>query len=247
METWRLVETAAAPGDWNMAVDAALLESVAAHGVPCLRFYAWSVPTVSLGYFQNYKDRESHVASLSCPIVRRSTGGGAIVHDREVTYSLVIPAEHSRAAHPPDLYQLVHRALVEALAEWQLTATICPGAEKRPPADEPFLCFQRRSCGDVLLGAAKIAGSAQRRRRGAILQHGSVLFEKSAAAPELFGISEVGGRTLPMGDVARAWRERLGKTWGVCWHPRGLDAVEEQRAAAIVQQTYGQSDWTQRR
>ena len=74
-----------------MAVDEALLETAASLGVPTLRFYQWQEPTMSLGYFQEYADRLRHAASAGCPTVRRASGGGAIMHDRELTYSLAVP------------------------------------------------------------------------------------------------------------------------------------------------------------
>ena len=81
-----------------MAVDEALLLDAAENGIATLRFYEWSEPTLSLGYFQRYDDRYSHAASRDCAIVRRQTGGGAILHDRELTYSLTLPASHRNRA-----------------------------------------------------------------------------------------------------------------------------------------------------
>ena len=77
-----------------MGVDEALLMDAVENGVATLRFYQWSEPTLSLGYFQRYADREQHTASRNCAVVRRQTGGGAILHDRELTYSLALPANH---------------------------------------------------------------------------------------------------------------------------------------------------------
>ncbi|HVU90420.1 MAG TPA: biotin/lipoate A/B protein ligase family protein [Pirellulales bacterium] len=247
MNAWRLIESPAAAGDWNMAVDAALMDSVAAGGPCTLRFYRWEAPTLSLGYFQAAAQRDEHAPSRDCPLVRRATGGGAIVHDIEITYSLVLPAEHPRAALAQELYQLLHETLVEVLGEWHIAATICPRGDKLSAHEEPFLCFQRRAAGDVLLGESKIAGSAQRRRRGAILQHGSVLLSKSRAAPELFGISDLGGTVVPAHDLQGAWRDRLGRRCEVCWRAEGLSVEETGRAARLVEEIYGQLDWTRRR
>ena len=88
----RLLIDAPERGVWNMAIDEALLESAADEScdLVTLRFYRWSEPTLSLGYFQSYEDRNSHEASRSLPVVRRSSGGGALVHDHEWTYSLAI-------------------------------------------------------------------------------------------------------------------------------------------------------------
>src|SRR4051812_36941289 len=80
-----------AEGAWNMAVDEALGEAAAETKIATLRFYGWSRPTLSLGYFQKHDERVAHVGSAGCELVRRASGGGAIVHDRELTYSLALP------------------------------------------------------------------------------------------------------------------------------------------------------------
>src|SRR6476660_1233785 len=99
-----------------MAVDEVLLIDTAEHNTATLRFYSWSEPTLSLGYFQRYADRQYHAASSACAVVRRQTGGGAILHDRELTYSLALPASHPLAKQNEKLYQIVHEAFVEILS-----------------------------------------------------------------------------------------------------------------------------------
>ena len=93
----RLIIDRPLPGAWNMAVDEALLLDASENGSASLRFYGWNAPTLSLGYFQRYDDRDLHAASRDCAVVRRQTGGGAILHDRELTYSLVLPPNHPLA------------------------------------------------------------------------------------------------------------------------------------------------------
>ena len=117
-------------GAWNMAVDEMLLEWSAAQGGCCLRLYRWQEATLSLGYFQEYQDRGGHGPSRNCPVVRRLTGGGAIVHDAELTYSLVVPAGHPLAARRDALYQAAHGALVETLAALGIAAAEKGSAEK---------------------------------------------------------------------------------------------------------------------
>src|SRR5438046_652255 len=95
-------------GAWNMGIDEMLMERAAEQGIGTLRFYEWSPATLSLGYFQNAADRAAHVASREAVLVRRSSGGGAILHDRELTYSISLPTAHPLAADPETLYRLVH-------------------------------------------------------------------------------------------------------------------------------------------
>src|SRR5438105_1742484 len=99
-----------------MALDEALLETAASRGTYTLRFYRWQTPTLSLGYFQQVSDRAAHWASQNCPLVRRQTGGGAILHDQEWTYSLTAPAGSPLAVDGLALYRQVHQALIEALS-----------------------------------------------------------------------------------------------------------------------------------
>ena len=89
--TFRWMWDEPASGAWNMALDEALLESAGDDPMATLRFYRWSEPTLSLGYFQRSAERAAHIASRDCPLVRRASGGGAILHDAELTYSLTIP------------------------------------------------------------------------------------------------------------------------------------------------------------
>src|SRR4051794_22517252 len=93
----RLIVDSPADGAWNMALDEALLIDAETSGVASLRFYSWREPTLSLGYFQRHTDRAGHAASAGCLLVRRASGGGAILHDRELTYSIALPQAHPLA------------------------------------------------------------------------------------------------------------------------------------------------------
>ncbi len=234
-------------GPWNMAVDEVLLESAAAAGPGALRFYGWSEPTLSLGCFQRYAERAAHAPSRSCALVRRITGGGAIVHDRELTYSLALPATHVLAANHQRLYQVVHTALVEALAQWRIRAALVPSGERTSGPRQAFLCFLRRAPGDVLVGPAKVAGSAQRRRSGAVLQHGSVLLAGSPAAPELPGIEDVAGQKIVPQELAEAWLVRLQAHLGMAWREDRPSENEQRAAEWLVRERYTAERWTQKR
>jgi lipoate-protein ligase A len=230
-----------------MAVDETLLETAAADGQCTLRLYRWQEPTLSLGYFQAYADRWQHAASGRAAVVRRASGGGAILHDRELTYSLAIPSQHPLAARRLECYRAVHQALVEVLAEWGIEATMAAQPEQSAATREPFLCFQRRSPGDVLVAGAKIAGSAQRRCRGAVLQHGSVLLARSAAAPELGGLEELSGQTVPPERLIEAWLERLAGVLSATWQSGQLSDAERRRANEICAEKYASPVWTENR
>lgn len=167
-------------GPVNMARDEAILQSVgSSQSPPTLRFYGWSPPTISLGYFQPYAD----YAALPPPagrlaVVRRQTGGGAILHDLELTYSLIVPLDHPWVARGGStaLYEHVHSAFAAILADDGVPVTRPPA---RAPAGcshgGPFFCFACHSRFDLLAGGRKLMGSAQRRTATAVLQHGSLI------------------------------------------------------------------------
>lgn len=176
-------------GSWNMALDEWLLTRALQDGWTVLRFYRWSVPTLSLGYFQARQAPEFPTAIQNLPRVRRLSGGGAILHDRELTYSFVVPPGHPLASTPVELYRRMHTAIIAGLAEQGISA--CLRGAEQADRNGAFLCFLRGDQQDVLIGPHKILGSAQRRRKGAILQHGSLLLESSPHAPNVPGIAEL--------------------------------------------------------
>jgi len=241
----RLIIHPPADAAWNMAVDEALLKSAASHGAPALRFYFWSEPALSLGYFQKFADRSAHVLSASCQTVRRASGGGAILHDQELTYSLSWPTANRFAASADDLYVAIHESLCKTLFNFGVSATLSTretGAE-----DAPFLCFARRAVGDVLLRHHKIAGSAQRRLKGALLQHGSVLLSRSPSAPELSGIQDLTGIQVPVNQFIESWQDLIGERLNLQFVSADLTAEECQAATAILASKFGSIAWLHKR
>ena len=176
-----------------MAMDEALLDAVADDpSMAVVRTYEWSIPTLSLGYFQTMEDVAADPRWASIPIVRRPTGGGALWHDLEVTYAVVIPSTHPASRPSRLLYQVVHEAIAERLRSFGIPAKRRGGAyEQMAGGNRPFLCFTDRDEQDIVLRNDKVVGSAQRRRGGAVLQHGSLLLGRSRMTPELPGLNEL--------------------------------------------------------
>lgn len=240
-------------GAWNMALDEALLES-AEPGQLCLRFYDWSPATLSLGYFQGIAEREAHEASRPCPVVRRASGGGAILHDQELTYSIVVPRGSRVELDHRWLYDLMHESLLRTLRSFSIDVSSCRSAVAAcdtPPGDvrgaQSFLCFQRHCSGDLLLGDHKVVGSAQRRSQTAVLQHGSILLRCSPYAPELPGIEELAGVSLDPSELVDRWLDLLHCEAG--WEIREGQVSEREREVAYrkVKEKFGSPDWTLRR
>lgn len=203
-----LIESQPRSGPENMAVDEALLESVSAGSPPTFRVYTWSDATVSLGYFQRETPEiEPGGRFHGLAAVRRLSGGGAILHHREVTYSCCIPAQHPLASEPALLYDEIHRCLQSSLQEFG--GVVHPRGEHEGD-DKPFLCYARGDRRDLVHNGFKIVGSAQRRRHGAILQHGSILLRRSPFLLEFPGLCDLARITID----EFALQQRLAHTAG---------------------------------
>ncbi len=174
----RVLNDSPLSGPINMARDEALMTRVGlGQSQPTLRLYQWDPPTISLGYFQPYSDYEALESPAGdLAVVRRQTGGGAILHDLELTYSLALPVSHpllgDGASH---LYEHAHDAVIACMRELDIAGEYCGTTDDSGPAKGPFFCFERRHRFDVVLESGKITGSAQRRTRDAVLQHGSII------------------------------------------------------------------------
>ncbi|MFQ5495877.1 MAG: biotin/lipoate A/B protein ligase family protein [Phycisphaerae bacterium] len=266
MESLRLLIDPPLCGVANMARDEALLAGRdGGDSRPVLRFYAWSPPTVSLGYFQDYAEFEQLAPPAGAlDVVRRTTGGGAILHDLEVTYSITVPIDHRLIVGRPNrLYELAHRAVIRAIADSSGAVSdggapgvrmlgadhaSCDAAAHRGP----FFCFARRHGLDVVLddvavpgGVAKIAGSAQRRTRGAILQHGSIMLDTRTGQQPVATWTGLGGPIdfeTAVGYLLPAFEHVLGMV-----PVRGEWGAREIEAARAIEKIYAGDDWTRHR
>lgn len=222
----RRLDDGALPGAENMARDEALLELRAA---PTLRFYRWARPTLSLGYFQPAADLPlAAVRARGCEVVRRPTGGKAILHEHELTYALCAPEEGALAGGPAAAMRAVHEALAAELGR-QAGATV--SLREGPPllSDAPgsAWCFEDSSPLDLALGGRKLLGSAARRRGGWILFHGSLVLARPAENP---GIGAL-GREPDCPALAAALGAALGYAFAPgAWIPPELAAARRIRA-----------------
>lgn len=253
-----------AEGAVNMALDEALAAAAAGFGAALVRLSTWARPTVSLGAFQRIADARACPAFAGLPIVRRPSGGGAIVHGSDVTLAIAVPRGHALGGSPQALYDLVHEALVAELADRGVETRLSAGtgATHDPSAtpDGPLFCFDRRAVGDVVVplpaggprADAKILGSAQRRLPGAVLQHGSLLLAANPGLPPAArhaGLLDLAppGQVTPEGVIG-GWLARLA---------RGLEATLAVESGVFVPldragfqatlERYSAEDWVARR
>ncbi len=236
-------------GPSNMALDEALLDFVAADpSMAVVRTYEWSSPTLSLGYFQSIKEAEADSRWADVPIVRRPTGGGALWHDIEVTYAAIVPGDHPAARPSRELYRAIHQAIADHLRSLGISADRRgEGEAANFPGTRPFLCFTDRDVEDIVFGNVKLVGSAQRRRSGAVLQHGSLLLGHSLKTPELLGLSDL----APVSPDPSGWGDLLRS---IIPRALGLKSVNDavpvevrRNANSIAAETYADRSWTRRR
>jgi lipoate-protein ligase A len=174
--TWRLLITPPADGATNMAIDEAILQALAdGRSLPTLRFYQWNPPCLSLGYNQHYTEvDEDACARLGYTWVRRPTGGRAILHTDELTYSVIAPLDEPRVMGGiVDSYRRLSAGLLSGLRA--LGADVFQAQQEKVLNPSPSaVCFDTPSNYEITVQGKKVVGSAQVRRRGIVLQHGSV-------------------------------------------------------------------------
>lgn len=235
----RLIVDPPASGAWNMAVDEVLLEA-ALLGTCSVRCYQWSEATLSLGYFQPAAEAQSP-QWVETPAVRRLSGGGAILHDRELTYSFGLPATHPLARNPRDLYEIVHQQVIELLAEHG--AAVAPRGVTKSELKSEFLCFARGDDFDLVHSGFKVLGSAQRRRQGTVLQHGSLVLHRSPQALMFPGLCDLAQITLGADSLAMALAVRIGRSLLGPIEHGALTAEERMRAEMLVRERYSHLEW----
>jgi len=257
---WRFLPCRALSAAENMAVDEAVFRLNRREGLPpTLRFYGWRPAAVSLGYFQK-TSREIDVGACrqaGIDIVRRPTGGKAVLHEHELTYSLVASADHPLfTGDIVGTYRVVSACIVEALRRLGLTPEIA--FEGRTAAGTPLegYCFAAPSRYELLVGGRKICGSAQVRARGTFHQHGSLLADLDPMRiASVMGVSVDGvtktttalreqlGRVMGYEDLARLLRGAFEDTLGIRLAEGGLSPAEEALKERLLAEKYGTDRW----
>ncbi|MBM4095437.1 MAG: lipoate--protein ligase family protein [Planctomycetes bacterium] len=231
-------------GPWQMAADDWMLGR-AESGECLLRVYEFREPTATLGYFQPSGVARSSPAFDGLPWVRRQTGGDLLVHDRELTYSVAVP--EGKLDGIRDLPCRVHKSVAEWLSDLGIETACQPakGVIERPGAPSGVLCFLHPAAGDVVCRGSKVMGSAQRKRRGAVLQHGGLLLGTSPRVPWLPGLAELGApvSAITLDGLCRCLEKALG-----CEMVTGAwDDEAEEEIRRLEETRYRNPQWNESR
>jgi lipoyl(octanoyl) transferase len=261
---WRALVTPPARAAWNMACDHVLAEAVGrGESSPLLRFFGWAPPAVSLGHNQPLRGREGAVRELrrrGYDVVRRPTGGAAVLHSREVTYSVALPPDTPFSDPGPRFVcARIHAAIlrglgfmgVEGLTQEGFDPARNGGAGRAGSGAQS--CFAAASRSEIVWQGRKLVGSAQRRLGRAILQHGSILLEGDQEAlrqvwPEaadqgrFVTLSEAGGRRFEFEEVAEAVRRGFESELGVAFADGTLDPAEVRGVESLVRTCYARHE-----
>ncbi|GAA0428809.1 octanoyltransferase LipM [Lentibacillus halophilus] len=176
-EEWYFLDTGHLDAAVNMALDEALLNWHREGEIPpTLRFYGWSRPTLSVGQFQKIHKTIDFdaIRTYQCQFVRRLTGGSAVLHDNELTYSVVVSEDHPGIpASVSDAYYVLSKGLVEGFKNLGITVDYAM-PDKHAARDRSAVCFEKAAFYEMMADGKKLSGNAQTRHQGVLLQHGSI-------------------------------------------------------------------------
>ncbi len=252
-EFWRLIDSGPRPGAENMALDRALFEPHArGESPPVLRIYTWRPSAVSLGRFQ---DLDSSVDCEACQrlgidVVRRPTGGRAILHtEEEVTFSIVVSRERLGTTGVMDSYRRLAKGIITALRRLGLDARLVDrsAALSVPQRTADPACFSVKARCDLAVGSAKVVGSAQVERDGFVLQQNSLplrmglaawreVFRRPSEAPAAAGLWELAGTEVTYAQVGAALSTGFEEEFGVELAPSQVSTEEAARAAQLTRE-----------
>lgn len=268
MNTWRLLITPPARGAWNMAVDQAILEHIGAgHSLPTLRLYAWEPACLSLGHAQPFADVDrARLKGRGWEAVRRATGGRAILHTDELTYSITGSADEPvLVGGVLESYNRLAQALLLAVKNLGLPVEM---KEERINGNAPPnpVCFEVPSTYEITVGGKKLIGSAQARKKEGVLQHGSLpltgdltricqaLVFDSESAREVASqrllarattVESALGRAVSWETAAQAFVHAFETQLGLCFEKGELSESESRRAEELIKEKYAHPSWTE--
>lgn len=264
---WRLIKTPALRGSTQMAIDEAILEAVGAgDSLPTLRLYDWQPACLSLGYSQPAEDVDlERLEAHGWDLVRRPTGGQAILHTDEITYAVIGAADHPLLTGSVlESYRRIAAALLATLAELGVQAHSLP-AESQVSTNKGPVCFEVPSNYEITVDGRKILGSAQARRKNGVLQHGSLPLvgdlgritdalkyadeegrasSRSRLLERAATLAEIIGKEIPWDEAAAAFRRGFENRLDITFDLLELSKGEKSRAAELEKEKYAHERWT---
>ncbi|PCF39249.1 lipoate--protein ligase family protein [Staphylococcus delphini] len=261
-ETWHFINTGSHDPYYNMALDEALLNFVSRGEIdPVVRFYTWNPPTLSIGYFQRLS-KEIDIAKVKekgYGLVRRQTGGRGVLHDKELTYSVIVPEAHPDMPQTvTEAYRVISGGLLEGFKSLGFDAhfAVPRSKEEREKLKQPrsSVCFDAPSWYELVVEGKKIAGSAQTRQKGVILQHGSILQDvdiddlfdmfifknerlkakmKEAFVEKAVAINDLSDETVTLAQMEVAFKEGFKKALDIEFKPLELTAAQLEEVKAL--------------
>ncbi|MEB8209292.1 lipoate--protein ligase family protein [Staphylococcus succinus] len=274
-ETWNFINTGSNDPYYNMAMDEALLNFVSRGEIdPVIRFYTWNPATLSVGYFQRLTkeiDIEK-VKEKGYGMVRRQTGGRGVLHDKELTYSVIVPESHpDMPSTVTEAYRVISEGLLEGfkLLGFDTYFAIPRSKEEREKLKQPrsAVCFDAPSWYELVVEGRKIAGSAQVRQKGVILQHGSLLQDvdvddlfdmfkfkndrlkdkmKQAFVEKAVAINDISNRHITIEDMEVAFEEGFRKGLNIEFKPLELTQQQQNEIKELTEK-YKADEWNYRK
>ena len=252
-EHWRLIRDSFGGGPENMAVDEALLSALNGEipeGIPTFRLYGWKQSTISVGYMQRRVER---LLNADLPVVRRITGGRAVLHSRaELTYSVVCgEAEDIFSMGIGGAYSLISSAILSALKDIGIQAECVSSGPDSQSLKEKDSCFHAASRSEILAGGRKLVGSAQRRFNRSMLQHGSIVFDVDAPLMDMVfgegahkGVASLSDFSdITIDAFSEILVTRMGKALDTSFEVGTLTGAETALKDALLKQKYLKNEW----
>ncbi|MBB6446039.1 lipoate--protein ligase family protein [Bacillus benzoevorans] len=270
-EKWRFIDSGNCDPSYNMALDEALLNWHSLGEIPpTVRFYGWNPATLTIGYFQK-AHKEINFEMLkryNLGFVRRPTGGRAVLHENELTYSVIVSEEYPDMPKTvTEAYRVISQGLLEGFIHLGLDAHFAipkTGEEIHANESRSSACFDAPSWYELVVEGRKIAGSAQTRQKGVILQHGSILLDldedklfnlfnysnekvkeraKRAFSKKAAAINAIAGRTVGLEEAKKAFRNGFERGLNVELEPYVLTSEEEQYVQQLAKSKYCSDEW----
>lgn len=275
-EVWRFIDSKKQGPAYNMALDEALLNWHSEGKIPpTIRFYGWEPATLSIGYFQRVAKeiRMEAVREKQLGFVRRPTGGRGVLHEHELTYSVIVSEAHPAMPKTvTEAYRVISTGLLEGFKALGLNAYFAvPDSEKEREAlkkPRSAVCFDAPSYYELVVEGKKIAGSAQTRQKGVILQHGSILLEideeklfdlfqyrsdrlrermQRAFSQKAVAINALRKEPVTLDEASRAFKQGFEKGLGIQLVPYQLSESEEKEVQLLAKSRYESDEWNFRR